>query len=122
MRIDGTDPFGRLKRLLTQLDEPEKAERGGKSAETEKKSTAPAAPKDGMKISPEALELQRLRDEIFNRPDVRQEVVDQLKDEIRSGRYNIDGTRLADALLREERQEAEALAVRAEKSRLDREA
>lgn len=124
MRIDSTDPFGRLKRLLTHLDETEKADRGSKSAEADKAAPSTTQPaQDGMKLSPEALELQKLRDEVYNSPDVRQDLVTRLKEDIRSGRYNIDGTRIADSLLSEEQAEAEALSSsNAERSKLDREA
>ena len=100
MKVEATDPLGRLKGLLDRIQQQDQAStsrESGKTASTE----GAAGSKDQMVVSSRAQELAALREAVESSPEVRQELVQQLRDEISSGRYRIDGTRIADAMLRE---------------------
>lgn len=93
------DPAARLRDMLNRLEEPERSN-SGRAARTG--TTGATGGSDEVRLSPQALEMQKLRDAVLGAPDVRQDVVDQVRDEIASGRYRIDGTRIADELLKED--------------------
>ncbi len=99
MKVHGSDPLARLKDLLTRAKETgaHEAGRSGRGAAAGGPGEA-----DSVQISGTVQELQRLREAIADNPDVRERLVEELRDEIASGRYHVDGTRVADALLHEE--------------------
>ncbi len=58
---------------------------------------------DGFEVSNRAREIAGLRGTIEGLPDVRERLVERLREEIASGLYRADGRRIADAMLDEER-------------------
>lgn len=54
---------------------------------------------DAVQLSPESKELQRLRDIVAKAPDVREEKVQEIKNQIKSGTYEVSAERLAGKLL-----------------------
>ena len=101
MKIYGTDPLGKLKELV---DRSEQSEKGSKTREggTAGASATSATPgTDSVELSPEVKELGTLREALLDTPEVRQELVDRLRSEIASGRYRVDGSRVAEGLLAE---------------------
>jgi len=56
---------------------------------------------DSVTMSSRAQELAALREAIDSSPEVRREMVEKLREEISSGLYKVDGTRIAEALLDE---------------------
>ena len=94
---NNSDPAARLRSVLDRLDSTERSSRTRQDS-----STAVSGGQDQIQLSSRAREMQSVRDAIANSPDVRQSVVDKLRDEIGSGRYRIDGTRVADGMLQEE--------------------
>lgn len=98
MKINPNDPAYRLKKALDRIESGHRAPQNEKPGNL----TSPSAGTDRLALSANAQELQKLRDEIDSSPDVRQALVDRVKEEIASGRYNIDGVKIADALLKEE--------------------
>lgn len=98
MKVQGADPLSRLRDLLARTQENEAVD----AAERARGARAGAADgNDSLQVSPEAREMQHLRDLMSATPEVREQLVASLRDEISSGRYHIDGTHLADELLRE---------------------
>lgn len=107
MKINTNDPLGRLRGMLGKLDEASDTGRvKGRDKESVATSQAPRAAghSDGVSVSPQAQELRRLRESIDLTPDLRQELVDSVRAEIASGRYRIDGSKIADELLAEARE------------------
>lgn len=104
MRINGQDPLGRLKGLLDRVDESERSHptpRRDRLESNNDQLRRPEGGADAVALSPQAEELRRTREAIENSPEVREDLVRQLKREIASGRYRIDGSRIADGLLGE---------------------
>ena len=99
MRVQGSDPLLRLKSLLNRMDEGDKPERADDRA-----PASSAVRADEVRLSSRAHEIRALKDRIDASPEIRQEIVTQLREEISSGRYRIDGTRIADAMLAEQRE------------------
>lgn len=98
-----SDAILRLKGLLARLEETDRSSKteGKEGVKGAKESQAVARPQDEIQLSQRAREMERLRDEVANSPEVRQALVDQLREEISSGNYRIDGTKIADAILKE---------------------
>ncbi len=98
MKVHGADPLNRLRDLLNRTGESDAVD----TAERTKGSSAAGADEsDSIQLSPAAQELQHLRDLMNATPEVREQLVTSLREEISSGRYHFDGTHLADELLRE---------------------
>lgn len=106
MKIHNENPVNRLQGLLDRLDEAERGERTGRTGETggsrgAGETTGPGG--DGFEVSNRAREIAGLRGAIEGLPDVRERLVERLREEIASGLYRADGRRIADAMLDEER-------------------
>lgn len=99
MRIQGS---GATLEHLRELARNDEASPKPRTPSVPSLSTNGAA-SDPITISPRAREVQRVREKIETSPDVRQALVDEVKQEIASGRYRFDGTRIANALLDEGR-------------------
>lgn len=100
MKINAQDPYSRLKSTLNQVEESDSSK--PKERASVGSSTSPrAGGVDDLALSARALELQQLRQAIDESPDVRRDLVESLRSEISTGRYRIDGTRIAQALLGE---------------------
>ena len=113
MRIHNENPLNTLHALFDRLDRAERAARTGRAAEATSprgsgETTGPIG--DGLELSARAREIAALRGALEGLPDVRAGLVDRLRGEIARGLYRVDGRRIADAMLDEER----AFADRAE--------
>jgi flagellar biosynthesis anti-sigma factor FlgM len=98
MKVHGADQLNRLRDLLSRTRESDALD----TAERAKGAHAGAADgSDSVQLSPAAKEMQHLRDLMSETPEVREQLVASLREEISSGRYHFDGTHLADELLRE---------------------
>ncbi len=103
MKIHGPDPFDRLKEALSRLEEKDRAERTrGRNGDEPVAPGGRTGDTDQVQLSERARELRRLRDALDRSPEIREELVARLREEIASGRYGIDGRRIADGILAEE--------------------
>lgn len=103
MKIQSNDPVSRLKEMLNRLEEPERASQGrSSSTDAGNKTGGTSATQDEVQLSARAREIQKLHDEVAASPDLRESIVSKLRTEIASGQYRIDGTRIADGLLKED--------------------
>ena len=74
-------------------------------------SAASAAPSDTTAISSQATAIQQAVDSVKNSPElVRQEKVNQIKDAIENGTFQIDSQKVAEKLLQNAIQESDFLA------------
>ncbi|MCE1246662.1 MAG: flagellar biosynthesis anti-sigma factor FlgM [Firmicutes bacterium] len=71
---------------------------GVEKSSATKKSSSDSSSTPSVEISMAAMELQGIREDAKNVPDVRMEKVNQLKDKIEKGEYSIDVDKLAEIL------------------------
>jgi flagellar biosynthesis anti-sigma factor FlgM len=102
MKIQDDAQVARLKKMLERIDQPARAAAKDTSRDVLAAGSPVAVSQDQLTLSAKGQELQKLRDEIESSPDVRADIVEKLRSEISSGRYRIDGTRIADALTNED--------------------
>jgi negative regulator of flagellin synthesis FlgM len=92
MEISGHGRAGELASLLLGVQDADRA--GGK------KPADGATPQDQIEISNHAKEIQRIK-ALVNEPDTaRAQRVDQLREAVDSGTYDVNGRTVANALLR----------------------
>ena len=106
MRIHNENPVNRLHGFLDHLERAGRMGRTGAVGEAGnpcRTGETARLGRDGFVVSTRAREIAELRLTIDDLPDVRELLVDRLRDEIASGRYRADGRRIADAMLDEER-------------------
>lgn len=60
---------------------------------------SPSSESDELSLSPAAAELQELREEYEQIPEVREELVEKLRKQIQSGQYRVRDEAVADKLL-----------------------
>ncbi len=103
MKVDGSDPLSRLRNMLDKMDETDR------TARTRSSEVAAAPGKDrssstgdSVQLSERAQEIHRLRDAIEMSPETRGELVARLREEIATGQYRIDGTKIASAMLEDD--------------------
>lgn len=82
-----------------RLERPETPRVGGRSPSAK---GASALRTDTVSVSDEAVLRTEAYRTAMNAPDVRQDRINQLRDQIANGTYSIDSRRIADRLLREE--------------------
>jgi len=65
-------------------------------------SKSPSAPtvEDTTSLSSDALSLSDLKAQVMNTPEVRQDKVDALRQQIQSGQYPLDADQIAKAILK----------------------
>lgn len=85
-------------RLRTKVD----SERAANESR-EKAVNNPLNPSDEVSVSERAASVQQIVDKISNIPEVRQDRVEALREQIQAGNYNPSSKDIADAILREER-------------------
>ncbi len=90
MGIDRTDGPGRTGRPTRAGDA--RVERPGRP-------DGPAQGADRLELSPRAVEIDRLRTAAETLPEIRQERVDAIREQIRLGRYGVDAEKLARLLV-----------------------
>ena len=99
MKVDGSDPLARLRGLLDRIQQQDQVVPSRESDHGA--DGAKVSSKDTVTVSSRAQELAALREAVESNPEVRRELVDRLREEISSGRYRVDGSRVADGLLEE---------------------
>ncbi len=88
---------GHVKRSSSNKNvSPEKSEAPVK---TEREGNAVAG-SDNVRLSAKARELQEARKAVEATPELRKEKVEELKDRIASGSYNVKGEEIADAIIK----------------------
>lgn len=85
-------------RLRTKVD----SERAANESR-EKAVNNPLNPNDEVSVSERAASIQQMVDKISDIPQVRQDRVEALREQIQAGTYNPSSKDIADAILREER-------------------
>lgn len=106
MKIHNENPLNRLHGFF---DPPGRPARAGRTGATGEAGTACRTGEnarrggDGLKMSSGEREIAELRTVIDGLPDVRQQLVERVLEEIASGLYCANGRRIADAMLDEER-------------------
>lgn len=95
MKINGTGSTERLKHLVDSLAQSERKQAGSANASSQ---AARAAGGDRLDISSIAREFISLRKAIDEAPEIRQQLVDALRDSLQSGHYRIDDVGLAELL------------------------
>ncbi len=103
MKVSGSDPLSRLRDLLEKIGESDRAQRSeDRPTQRSADGSQTAAAGDMVDLSTRARELRSLREAVEASPESRRELVARLRDEIASGRYRIDGSRIVDGLLAEQ--------------------
>ena len=95
--ITGNKPFSGLDAYVKNVDKgknrvhgsPEEAPKGGGLTE------------DRVALSPEAKQIQEVRKRLDSLPDVREDKVAEIKEQIAAGTYTIDGEKIAFKMIRE---------------------
>lgn len=102
MKVNGTAGYEALKAYFNQVK---------KEREREK---APAAAREGadrLELSPAAARLAQYRAALNELPQVRAELVEELRREIAAGTYRADAGKIAEGILEELAQDKEALSL-----------
>lgn len=95
MKIHGINPLQAIKSYTNR----NQVQEAGKKPESQMK--------DAVDISPQARELQALREKMAEIPEIREEKVAEIQKQLSSGQYQVDLDRLVDNLLQEIHPEAE---------------
>ena len=69
--------------------------------ESNQKVGGSAAPEEKVNLSTKARDIQQLRDAINQLPDVREDKVRELKDQVEKGTYDVNGQKVADKMVAE---------------------
>ena len=94
MKIEGNDPLHLLETYL--LGDAKKQGEG----QSKKLNTDGRSHSDQVDISPGAAEYQRLSKRVEATPEMRMDLVSDLKRKIGSGTYEVNGERIAEKLIR----------------------
>ena len=97
MEITGSNPFARLDAYVKNIGKeknrvqgsPKEASRGGGLSE------------DKIALSPEAKQIQEAKKLLDSLPDIREDKVAEIKEQIEAGTYNIDSEKIAYRMIRE---------------------
>ena len=54
---------------------------------------------DQVSISNETKEIQNIKETLENKPEIRQEKVDQIKNQIQNGNYQVDSQKIAEKII-----------------------
>ena len=96
MEIIGNSPFARLDAYV-KINGKEKNRVQGSPKEAPKGGLL----EDKVALSPEAKQIQDVRKRLDSLPDVREEKVAEIKEQIEAGTYTIDGEKIAFKMIRE---------------------
>jgi len=94
MKISGENQFVKANAYVNNVRDKEKAE--SSSGQTTQVST-----EDSVVLSPKAKEIQQARKLLEEVPDIREEKVARLKEQIENGTYEIDAKKIAAKMIRE---------------------
>lgn len=95
MEINPTDNTINIDAYINNISDKHKAENTSDKAEKN------AAKTDTVHISDAAKEIQEVRKELDNIPDVRADKVEQLKNQIENGTYEIKSEEIAEKMLKD---------------------
>ena len=95
MEITPKDNTINIDAYVNNIDDKQKVEN------TPDKSEKNAAKTDTVNISDTAKEIQEVRKQLDAIPDVRTEKVEQLKNQVENGTYEVKSEEIADKMLRE---------------------
>ncbi len=70
-------------------------------SESNQKVGGSAAPEEKVNLSTKARDIQQLRDAINQLPDVREDKVRELKDQVEKGAYDVNGQKVAEKMVAE---------------------
>jgi negative regulator of flagellin synthesis FlgM len=96
MEITGNNPFARLDAYVKNIGK-EKTKVHGSPREAPKGGLS----EDKIALSPEAKQIQEAKKLLDSLPDIREDKVAEIKEQIESGAYNIDGEKIAFKMIRE---------------------
>ena len=60
-----------------------------------------AAPEEKVNLSTKARDIQQLRDAVSQLPDVREDKISELKDQVDTGTYDVNGQKIAEKMVSE---------------------
>jgi len=86
---------------LTELISQYKVNEKKASSEHEKQAANGVPQEDKVSLSSTARDIQQVEKTIEQLPDVREEKVRELKDQIETGKYNVNGEKIAGKMLSE---------------------
>jgi negative regulator of flagellin synthesis FlgM len=93
MEINGSSPLIVLNNGMQRIESPQSAEKsaksGGASVET-----------DRLELSVRSREIAHLNELIQSTPDVREERVEQVRQQLENGTYNVKAERIAEKIIR----------------------
>jgi flagellar biosynthesis anti-sigma factor FlgM len=92
MEIDGTNPLIGLNNGVQRIDASQPSEQSQKGGEEHSES-------DRLELSIVGREISHLNELIQSTPDVREEKVEQLRQEIESGTYNVKAEKIAQKII-----------------------
>jgi negative regulator of flagellin synthesis FlgM len=92
MEINGTNPLIVANNKVQRLDSPQQSERSLKSGVENFDS-------DRLEISARSREISHLNELIQSTPDVREEKVEQVRQQIESGTYNVKAEKIAGKII-----------------------
>jgi len=96
MEITGNSPFARLDAYV-KINGKEKNRVQGSPKEAPKGGLS----EDKVALSPEAKQIQGAKKLLDSLPDIREDKVAEIKEQIEAGTYNIDGEKIAFKMIRE---------------------
>jgi negative regulator of flagellin synthesis FlgM len=87
---------------LTNLDAYVKNIREKKKADSfSDKGSREVISKDKVVLSPEAQQIQKVKELIYSLPDIRDEKVAEIRAQIEAGDYDVDGEKIASKMIEE---------------------
>lgn len=81
-----------------QLEKLQQRTQRGTTAQTRQ---TPSPTGDSVELSTRAQDYSRIQEAMHNAPDIRQEKVERLQQQIADGTYSVDSSAVADRLIRE---------------------
>jgi len=92
MEINGNNPLIGLTKNVQRLDAPQQSERVEKHGRAD-------SDVDRLELSVRSLEISHLEDLIRSTPDVREERVEQMRNQIERGTYNVKAENIAEKII-----------------------
>ena len=93
MEINGTNPLVVSNNKVQQVETSSQAERSQKGGVAQPDS-------DRLELSVRSREISHLEDLIRSTPDIREEKVEQVRNELESGTYNVKAEKIAEKMIR----------------------
>lgn len=90
MKIDGTSQF---------VNSEFNVQKGEEHVDRQKKVEQPQEIRDRLEFSVSSRELERLRQKVYEAPEIRSERVAEIKRQLEAGTYNIKAEKVAEAMI-----------------------